>query len=194
MVSMEKFQYIKQKYGHYASWAVWAEEGVKPKDNIGDLTIFDTENNRSLLQQLNPNLVFVGLNISRRIQVPLGNFHDSRPQGMDFKIRYAFKGTPYWGGYMTDIIKDFEQKLAGKVTSYLRKNRAFERENVKTFQAELTDLEADNLTIIAFGNDAHSILKRNLGDKYPLVKIPHYSMYISKERYKERVISILGQI
>src|SRR6202022_3052299 len=123
-----------QKYGHYASWAIWADGTDKPKDNVGDLRLFESSEDYALLNQLNPNVVLVGLNISRRIQSALGNFHDGRPSSMDYKIRYALKGTVLWGAYMTDIIKDFEQKASGKVMSYLRDHREFEKENLEVFQ------------------------------------------------------------
>ena len=74
-------------------------------------------------------IIFIGLNISRPIENPLGNFHDPRPMATDFKIRYALKDTPYWGGYMTDIIKDFEEKASGKMMKYLKTDPAFEKEN-----------------------------------------------------------------
>ena len=81
------FEFIKKKYGYYSSWAIWADGGEKPKDNVGDLSIFDINTNAELLQQLNPNVILVGLNISRgNIKAPLANFHDARPQAMDFKI------------------------------------------------------------------------------------------------------------
>jgi len=133
MINQDKFDFIKNKYGHYASWAIWADEGAKPKDNIGDLSIFNLERNFTILPKLNPDFVLVGLNISRPVETPLANFHDSRPQAMDYKIRYAFNNSPYWGAYMTDIIKDFEQKAAGKMMSYLRRNKSFEEQNVKIF-------------------------------------------------------------
>lgn len=120
------FELIKRKYGHFASWAIWADAGTKPKDNVGSLSIFDIDHDDSCLQLLNPECVFVGLNISRPIESPLGNFHDPRPQAMDYKLRYAFKNSPFWGAYMTDIIKDFEQKASGKVMDYLRTNKHFE--------------------------------------------------------------------
>ena len=41
---------------------------------------------------------------------------------------------------MTDIIKDFDQKASGKVMSFLRKNPAFEQENVAFFRQEMSDL------------------------------------------------------
>ena len=54
----------------------------------------------------------VGLNFSRAIEsVPFINFHDKRPQGQDYKIRYAFKNTQFQGAYMTDIIKNYEELL-----------------------------------------------------------------------------------
>jgi len=29
--------------------------------------------------------------------VPFANFHDSQSQAQDYKIRFAFSGTPYYG-------------------------------------------------------------------------------------------------
>jgi len=192
MFNQTKFEFIKKKYGHCASWAIWADEGEKPKDNVGDLSVFDIKNNVELLQQLNPNIILVGLNISRGvIEVPLANFHDARPQAMDFKIRYALRGSPFWGAYMTDIIKDFDQKESGKVMSYLRTDKPFEEESVKVFREEINDLGIDNPTIIAFGRNVHSILTRNFKNEYKVLKIPHYSHFISKEKYREEVKCIL---
>ncbi len=183
----KKYDFIKEKYGNVGSWAIWAEEGNKPKSNTGDLTILDPDINKNLLSQLKPNVVLVGLNISRSIKVPLANFHDKRPGSNDFKIRFAFRGTPYWGGYMTDIIKDFEQKISGKVISYLKNNTQFEEENVENFLQELADIGANNPTLIAFGNDSYNILKRNLNHKFKILKVPHYAIYIGKEKYREQV-------
>jgi hypothetical protein len=166
MISQEEFNLIKNKYGHYASWAVWANEGVRPKDNMGDLNIFNPNENIDLLKQLNPNIILVGLNISRRIRSPLANFHDSRSMANDFKIRYALKKSPFWGAYMTDIIKDFEQKISDKLMKYLRKNSEFEAENIKIFREEIKDLGVTNPKIIAFGGDTHKILTRNFNTEF----------------------------
>ena len=134
MIDQTKFEFIKKKYGYYASWAIWTDVGEKPKDNVGDLRVFDIKHNTGLLQQLNPNIILVGLNISRgEMKVPLANFHDARSVSMDFKIRYALSGSPFWGAYITDIIKDFDQKVSGKVMSYLSKNKQFEKDNVDFF-------------------------------------------------------------
>jgi len=185
------FNEIAGKYGHYASWAVWADPGNKPKSNIGDLSVFDLSINPSLLEILNPNIVLVGLNISRPIQFTFGNFHDSRSHSQDFKLRYAFRQTPFYGAYMTDIIKDFEQVISGEVNSFLKAHRAFELQNVEMFRKELDDIGASDPLLIAFGNHSFSILDKHFGNEYNVVKVPHYSMQISKEDYKGKVSSLL---
>ena len=63
MITRDKFDFIKNNYQYYSSWAVWAEENDTPKSNIGDLTVLDPDTNRNLLSQLNPNIVLgSGLN------------------------------------------------------------------------------------------------------------------------------------
>jgi len=190
MISKAVFDLVKQKYGYWSSWAVWAEVGSSPKSNIGDLSVFDTPN---ICESLTAEVIFVGLNISRgAIKEPLANFHDKRTEATDFKIRYAFKNTPYWGGYMSDIIKDFDQKESGKVAKYLKENKLFEDENVEIFRQELVDIGSKNPTLIAFGRDTYGILKKNFSDQYEIVKVPHYANYSSKETYRNEVSLELG--
>ena len=107
MITADVFNEARQRFGHFASWAIWADEGESPKSNIDDLSVLSPEQNPKLLELLHGNSILLGLNISRRIERPFGNFHDPRPQATDFKIRYALKDTPFWGSYMTDVIKDF---------------------------------------------------------------------------------------
>ncbi len=194
MISRRRYNYIRTEHGHYASWAVWAEGGEKPKDKIGDLSIFDIARIPNLLKQLKPSVVLVGLNISRRIKTPLANFHDARPQAMDFKIRHALKGTPLWGGYMTDIIKGHEQKVSGKMMAYLKTNPQFECDNVRKFRRELADLGAANPILVAFGGDAHRILSRNFAGECEIFRLPHYSNYCAKEKYREQVACVLKRM
>lgn len=184
MIQRSKFDEIKDNFGHYASWGIWAEEGLRPKDNTGDLSVLDPDINTSLLQDLNPNIILVGLNISGRIKTPLGNFHSPDSKSQDYKIRYALKNTTFWGGYMTDIIKDFEQKFSGKMMQHLRHKPEFEHENIKTFLEELEVIGAKNPKIIAFGNDAFSILKKHLSH-LNIYKVTHYSAAISKENLRK---------
>ena len=191
MITREKFDFIKDKYAYCASWAIWSDEDERPTSNIGDLTILDPDINKNLLSQLNPNVVLLGLNISRGdIEIPFANFHDKRPEATDFKIRFAFRGSPYWGGYMTDIIKNFDQKSSGKLVAYLRKNKPFEEKNVDIFRQELRDIGADDPTVIAFGNDAFNILNKSLKHEFKILKVPHYANYTNKEKYREQVLAI----
>ena len=194
MITAEKFHKIRKEYGHYASWAVWADQGDSPKSNIADLSVLDAEKNHTLLEVLNPEVIFIGLNISRPIESPLGNFHDPRPSATDYKIRYALQNTPYWGGYMTDIIKDFEEKASGKMISYLRSNPEFEKENVKTLQSEIEVLSPKDPIIIAFGRDAEAIVNRHLKGSLRVYRIPHYANYVSKEKYRAQVLDVLSGV
>ncbi|MDD2472773.1 MAG: hypothetical protein PHR49_02150 [Methanoculleus sp.] len=192
MIDQEKFEFIKKKYGYYASWAIWADAGERPKDNVGNLSVFDIKNNPGLLEQLNPNVILVGLNISRgRLKDPLANFHDARPEAMDFKIRYALRNSPFWGAYMTDIIKGFDQRASGKVRSYLRTHKQFEIDNARFFREEINDVGTHNPTIIAFGRDTYTILMRNFMNDYKIFRVPHYSIFCSKEKYRDEVSRIL---
>ena len=192
MIDKSTFESIKARYGFWSSWAIWSEAGEAPKSNVGDLSVFETD---TILKDLNPEVILVGLNISRgSIKQRLANFHDARAEATDFKIRYALIGSRLWGGYMTDIIKDYDEKASGKVASFLRANSAFEESNVNIFREELELLGSVDPTIIAFGNDAYAILSRHFGTKYRLLKIPHYANYSSKELYREQVkLAQLGQ-
>lgn len=194
MISNEKFIEIRERFGHFASWAIWADEGVNPKDNIDDLSVLDPDVNPNLLNTIHGNSILLGLNISRRIERPLANFHDPRSVATDFKIRYAFKGTGYYGSYMTDIIKDFEEKASGKMMSFLRNNQDFERENIQKLREEIDVLEIPNPVIVTFGRDAEKVATRNFGNDLKVIGIPHYASFISKENYRRKVCSQLPDI
>ena len=185
-IDFDKFETIKIRNGHFASWAIW-NQGKLPKENVGDLSIFDLEHNPYILEELKAEIVFVGLNISRPIERPLGNFHDSSHKATDYKLRYAINDSLGRGGYMTDIIKDFEEKSSGKMMDYLRNNPEFEKANVRSFIDEIIFIGASSPTIVAIGSDSYKILKRNLGNDFNVLKIPHYAGYISKENYKNKV-------
>ena len=189
MITREQFSFVRDKYGQHASWAAWAEEGDTPKSNMGDTSIFEDD---QILLCLNPNMVLVGLNFSIPIifQSPFENFHGKG--GGAYKIRYALKGTSLWGAYMTDIVKDYPEKESGKVGLYLRKNRKFREENVQRFRQELIDIGADKPTLIAFGNETHKILEQYFGNEFSVLKVTHYSHYMSKEAYREEILDFLA--
>jgi len=199
MIDESKFNLVKKKWSKTSSWAVWAKAGDKPKSNIGDISVFDINKNPRLLKILNPNIVMVGLNGADRPnnlersrgERPWGNFHDRSSCGQDFKIRYAFEGTKYWGAYMTDIINRRETK-SEKVISYLKKNPHVIHENMLRFYEELEDIGAKNPLIIVFGGVAYNLIKANIDKKYNrLIKIMHYSNFIGQEEYKDKVLKVL---
>ena len=96
MISREKFDFIKEKYGHFASWAIWAHEDEKPKSNMGDLTVLDPEINKNLLSELNTNVILVALNFSKgSIDKPFGNFHSDNSTASDYKTRFALRNTSF---------------------------------------------------------------------------------------------------
>jgi hypothetical protein len=191
MIDIQQFERIKQKHGSYASWAVWADASEKPKSNMGDISLFT---NGSVLSQLKNSVVMVGLNISRPVSEAFRNFHDSNPRANDFKIRYAFKDSEYYGAYMTDIIKNLEEVVSKNVMTILKGNPAIIEKNLKTFREEMRDLQATSPVMLAFGKDTHRILSENLNENEygKLIKLPHYSHRMSKEAYKRTVLSEIG--
>jgi len=160
---------------------------------MGDISFFDNPS-RKLLNTINPNIVLVALNISRKVDRPFGVFHPDYPEAQDYKTRYALQGTPLWGAYMTDIIKDFEQKVSGKLMSFLRKNPDFIKENISSFKQELCDIGALNPTLIALGKDSYDILHKNLQDEFRILRVTHYSHFISKEKLREEFQAIITDI
>lgn len=194
-ISYEKFQDIKNKYGHMSSWAIWNEwkPTEKAKSGMGDISFFDNPS-MELLKTLKPNIVLVALNISRKFDRPFGNFHPDYSAAQDYKTRYALQGTPLWGAYMTDIIKNFEEKVSGKIMSFLRKNPDFTKENISSFKQELCDIGALNPTLIALGKDSYDILHKNLKDEFRILRVTHYSHFIKKEKLREEFLAIIADI
>jgi hypothetical protein len=191
MVTPERFDLIRRKHGHYASWAVWSAAGARPTSNVGDLSPLDPEANPELLVMLNPTVVMLGLNISRPLPTLLSNFHDSSPQAKDFKIRFAFQGTRYYGAYMTDVLKFFVEAESSKVMSRVRKRPDILASSSTTLREELQDLGAGKPEIIAFGVDAASLARQILdrGAYSRLVQVTHYSHFIGEENYRQTVLA-----
>ncbi len=186
-ITLDKFKKIRNKYGMYSSWAIWSEEGITPKSNMCS-KIFESEDT---IKYLHSRYVLVGLNISRPLEKKFSNFHPDYSEAQDYKTRYALKNTPLWGAYMTDIIKDFEEVVSGKMMKYLRENPEFEKTNISTFQKELNFVSTSQPILVAIGKDSYSILKRNLKEDFKIIKIPHYANYISKEKYREQVLEVI---
>ena len=197
VISKKLFEKIKSKYGDVASWAIWEDEGEKPKSNMGHINIFNLEKNPFLYEVLNNNVIMVGLNFSRALipTEPFKNFHDLNPSANDFKIRYAFKDTEYYGAYMTDIIKNLEMKDSSDVKSYLRQHPNIVDKNIALFHEELRFIEAMDPIILAFGSFTYDLLKKHLQPSAysKLIKLTHYSHFIQKEKYKMDVMEQINQ-
>ena len=191
-ISLEHYEKIKKNYGSMSSWAIWAEQGENMKSAMGDISFFENPTTTTL-NTLNPNIILVGLNISKHIPKLFSNFHPDYSTAQDYKTRYALKNTIFWGGYMTDIIKDFEEKVAGHLMKYLGKNKTFEKENIIKFEQELVDIGSNSPIIIAFGNDSYKILKRNF-KHYKIYKVSHYSAFINVDKYREEFIKLETEI
>lgn len=138
---------------------------------------------RQALEQGNPiqavDLAACGLNLARPVedQPPFRNFHDPNPHAKDYKIRFAFKNTPYYGAYMTDLIKNHVEVEPGLVGKSLRATPELIEDSFREFRQELADLKADKPIIFAFGVKVHELLFRYLdrGKYTHLIKLGHYS-------------------
>jgi|GEM_PF-280313 len=220
MIKKETYEDIKQKHGVYASWAVWANEKNEkspPKENIDDLSIFDLNTNQQLLDYLNPEIIMCGLswggdagvlNAEQVQNYPkFSNFHNNdkidpvskkRYTCLDFKLRYAFRNTDFYGAYMTDIIKYYGAVNANP--DYINDPKV-EVESKKIFLEELNDLDCKNPLIIAIGGKAFNKLTKLFGNvKYNIIPITHYSfagkfpisgLPSNKENYRDLVLDQL---
>ena len=175
MITRERFDLIKKNWGEVASWAVWAAEGATATSNISDLSIFDRE---EILETLNPNVIVVGLNISRddlKDKPSFANFHSNYPKAKEFKLRRVLKDTSWWGAYLTDVIKDFPEIYSGKVLRALKDDPEIEIKNIKILLQEIKDLGSIDPTIVALGWDTYHILNKHLSQEYNITQITHFS-------------------
>lgn len=159
--------------------------------------LFDLYKNPSVLNQLKNNIIMVGYNFS----IPTDNFpkfhnfHTYKGAKINHttlrnasKIRYAFIGTPYYGAYMTDIIKNYVEANSKNVEI------TDINENLNIFRQELEILNADKPTIIAFGGKVHKLLKTHLkpNEYGELIAVTHYAHYgdscATHEGYRKRVL------
>jgi hypothetical protein len=194
MINKARYDLIRAKHGEYGSWAAWADSSGKPKSNMGVLSHFDDPD---IVEQLKSNVVMVALNFSRTIApVPFINFHDANPRAQDYKIRHAFKGTPFWGAYMTDVIKRHVDVESSQVVRHLKEHPEVVAKNLEILREELSDLGADRPVILAFGAESHRLLQVGLSpcEYSHLIKLTHYSHQIGQEEFKKQAFDKLASI
>lgn len=185
-VSSETFDYVKDKHGLFASWAVWPDPGIKPKSNMEDLSIFMPPKLKDTLSVLHNNYILVGLNIStKEIRIPLSNFHGQN--GEVYKARAALRDTPLWGSYMTDILKDFQEPDSSKVEKSIKTDPSLVIPHLDFFREEVALLGNRNVTLVAFGRITYSILSDHLSAEFNIETIDHYAVRSSAEKYREKV-------
>lgn len=189
MIDQARFDDIKRKHGGYASWAIWAPLSAAAKSNMGDLRVLTPRQNPSLFATIRTGVVMVGLNISRPFAEPFRNFHDPSPWAHDYKIRFAFSDTPYYGAYMTDVIKNTPLVESALLLRRLRDTPELVPQNVSLLRRELSDLGSTKPLLLAFGRAAYDLVIRNLPpeDYSRVIKLTHYSHRMAKERYRDTV-------
>jgi hypothetical protein len=194
MVDRETFDRNKEKHGLHASWAVWSEPDGRPKSNMGCLPILDPDQNRALLGILRSDVVMLGLNLSTSQPPPLGNFHPASSRGNDYKIRFAFTGTPFYGAFMTDIIKEVVMLKAGNLTRYLATHPDVVAKSVGCLLEEFDDLKSEPPAVIAFGKCAYQLAVKHLpASRYSrLVHVRHFADFMGQTAYRELVLRELA--
>lgn len=195
------FENIKAQFGDVASWAVWHPPIGNNLASCMEVDgLFDLDANPNFLDQINNNVIMVGYNFSIPLNNPptFHNFHTFNGAIMKHmtlrnasKIRHAFIGTPYYGAYMTDIIKNYVESKSEKVKTTDIDN------DFRIFRKELEILQADKPIIIAFGSKVYNLLNKHLKpyEYSKLILITHYSHYgdgcATHEGYREKVLNQL---
>ena len=199
MLDKKTYKLMKKKYGGVGSWAVWCTQTDKdkPKSNMGNMDW--TKDEDGLCSVLNPEFVFVGLNLSDShgkysdANTPWVNFHSGNPHGNSFKLRFALKDTSFWGAYMTDLIKGVKETDSKKVVAKLKKDSASLERNLKEFEREISHLGGKPV-LVALGKVVGKFLKPlELEGKYVVKELPHYSSRINKEQYRAEVSKTIGK-
>ena len=195
MINRRDYEELKEKYWDEASWTMWEQPTGRPKSNMGSLKMFDDPD---LPSKINTGFVFVGLNGSGvhdaylEFSKPWYNFHSDLPSGNDYKLRYALNGTPFWGSYITDIIKYYQEVDSSKAVKYVKAHPEVMRRNIEAFKDELRLLGGDPV-IVALGGASYKLITDNLPGDHRICMIKHYSFTIGKEDYRKEVLETLSK-
>ena len=198
MISKKNFETIRKEFGLCGSWAIWKRPAGSPKSNTGDM---QWALDPALNEKVGTNFVFVGLNWAgshgdqnKGGTIMWKDFHSDYAFQNDYKLRFALMDTPYWGSYITDIIKFYPETDSSKVRTLVKQDAELARKNVEYFERELNLLGIESPILVAMGGAAYEIVNKYLGSKYKVVQIKHYSYTISKEDYRKEVLEVLDKI
>jgi len=194
-VSRERFEAIRRGWGAVGSWAVWADAvpGAGVKDGIGDLSVLDPDVNPDLLSTLTPDVVMVGINGSGPPDAePWRNFHDPSPRANHFKLRHAYRDTPYWGAYLTDAFKGIAAYGASRTIAHLRARPDVVDSQLRALRRELAALGCEDPLLIVFGGDVFGLLQERLTG-FRMVRVPHYAHFLSKEAYRDQALHAIHE-
>ena len=179
-----------------SSWAIW--DAPNEGDNKGTTNMSGEELFQGFDENIiNTKYVFVGLNASSEADsYPWASFH--KQGSNDYKLRYALKGTMYWGSYITDVIKvlpnnasNIKLSSSQDVVDYLKEHKEVIDQNIEYLKKELNCF-TNKPILVAMGISANELLNEYLSDEYCIIKIPHYAAYISKENYRRLVLEALN--
>ncbi|MCX6813138.1 MAG: hypothetical protein NTV77_01465 [Candidatus Azambacteria bacterium] len=123
------FEKIKRShYANFISFAIWDD------NDINDLSTIEQN-----IENLNQNIIIVGLNISRGVN-KFQNFHVRHQGGRDSWLKDAFNAGYFRGAYMTDIIKNDVSPRQSFVDLSIENII----KNIKEFKKELNFIKCEN--------------------------------------------------
>lgn len=182
MYSQEKYNFLKAKYGGYASWVVWSE------DTKNDTTVIEDN-----ITELHPKFVFLGLNVSKPLlDTPWSNFHGGKN---DRKLMYACNDTALRGSYLTDLFKGVPEAKSAKLYAYVKQNPDVLAKNVSVFKQEMADIGvSENTVFIVLGKGILPFYLEFFGNdfKNPYVCYLHYASHGTDKDWVEGLWNELG--
>lgn len=194
-MNSELFHRIKQRYGRSSSFAVWSCADADNSQGVDDLSLFDINNSTETLESLKTEYILLGLNISRSvIASDFANFHDGRRYSKDYKLRFALRGSPLWGSYMTDVFKDIEMVDSADFERYMRAHPEIEKAQIEELRAEISEVTGQTTPkLFGLGSAATKYLRKHFSNDFEVYQLMHYSHYVSKENYRESVCRQIEQ-
>ena len=190
---------VEDVYGkpiNFASWGNWKERTPNSK------VTSDLEFSDELLQGLQPNIVFCGLNVSTDVEQ--GNWNNFHKKGdrWNSNLRDSIIGTRLRGAYLTDLIKFYPKTDSDEVEKHFKNNKGELERHAEWFVEEMIQLKEffwkDNsklpLIITVMGEKAQSLfetaeiekkLRKENFDDVKVYFVRHYSQDYQNELPEE---------